>query len=83
MTKERFKEIQSNLHFSKDEEDFKVRWLIEYLNVRFLNCMEAKVEQSVDEHMLKYKGKRIIPQHIKNNPIKWHSKDRGNRFWLR
>lgn len=36
--------------------------------------MEAEVEQSVDEHIVKYKGKRIMQQHIKIKPIKWEFK---------
>ena len=81
MTRERFKEILSNLHFSnnddslpKDHPDydrsFKVRWLIDYLNERFLGAMESEADQSVDEHMVKFKGRSIMRQHIKNKPIK-------------
>ena len=32
--------------------------------------MEAEVVQSVDENMVKFKGKRIMQQHIKNKPFK-------------
>ena len=49
----------------------KVIWLIDYLNEHFLSSMEPEVEQSVDEHMIKYKGRSIMRQHIKNKPIKW------------
>ena len=31
--------------------------------------MESKVEESVDKRMVRYKGKRIMRQHIKNKPI--------------
>ena len=82
MARERFKEILGNLHFSNNEDvvprdhpahdrAFKVRWLIDYLNERFLSSMEPEVEQSVDEHMIRYKGRGIMRQHIKNKPIKW------------
>ena len=82
MTRERFKEIFGNLHFSNNEDvlprdqqahdrAFKVRWLIDYLNEHFLNSMEPEFEQIVDEHMIKYKGRSIMQQHIKNKPIKW------------
>ena len=40
--------------------------------------MEPEVEQSVDEHMIKYKNRRIMWQRIKNKPIKW-----GFRMWYR
>ena len=33
--------------------------------------MKVEVGQSVDEHIVQYKGKRIMRQHIKNKPIKW------------
>ena len=86
---ERIKEILGNLHFSNNEDvvprdhpahdrAFKVRWLIDYLNERFLSSMEPEVEQSVDEHMIKYKDRSIMRQHIKNKPIKW-----GFRMWYR
>ena len=89
MTSERIKEIVSNLHFPNNEDVvprdypvhdrvFKVRWLIEYLNEHFLSSVEPEVEQSVDEHMVKYKGRSIMWQHIKNKPIKW-----GFRLWYR
>ena len=89
MTRERFKEILGNLYFSNNEDAvprdhaahdraFKVRWLIDYLNERFLSSMEPEVEQSMDEHMIKYKGRSIMQQHIKNKPIKW-----GFRMWYR
>ena len=89
MTRERFKEILGNLHFSNNEDvvprdhpahdrAFKVRCLIDYLNERFLRSMKPEVEQSVDEHMIKYKGRSIMQQHIRNKPIKW-----GFRMWYR
>ena len=80
MTREKFKEILSNLNFSNNEEDlpgehpdhdraFKVRWLIDYLDEHFLLCMEAEAAESVDKHMVKYKDKSIMRQHMKNKPI--------------
>ena len=38
--------------------------------------MEPEVQQSVDEHMIKYKGRSIMRQHIKDKPIKW-----GFKMW--
>ena len=82
MERERFKEILGNHHFSNNDDviprdhqahdrAFKVRWPIDYLNERFLSSMEPKVEKNVDEHMIKYKCRSIMRQHIKNKPIKW------------
>ena len=38
---------------------FKLRWLIEYLNEGFLSSMKPKVEQSEEEHVIKYKGRSL------------------------
>ena len=82
MTREKFKEILGNLHFSNNEDvndgAFKMRWLIDYLNECFLSSMTPEVKQNVDEHMIKYKGRSIMGQHIRNIPIKW-----GFRMWYR
>ena len=89
MTRQRLKGILCNLHFSSNEDvvpwdhpandkAFKVRWLTDYLNERFLSSVEPEVEQSVDWHMIKYKGRSIMQQHIKNKPIKWDF-----RMWYR
>ena len=40
--------------------------------------MEPEVQQSVDEHMIKYKGRTIMWQHIEDKPIKW-----SFRMWYR
>ena len=55
---------------------FKVRCLIDYINDSFLSSMEPEVKQSVEDHIIKYKG--IIWQHIENKPIKW-----GFKMWYR
>ena len=89
MTREISKEILGSVHFSNNEDvvlrdhqvhdrAFKVRWLIDYHNECFLSSMEPEVEQSVDEHIIKYKGRSITRQHIKTKPIKW-----GFRMWNR
>ena len=33
--------------------------------------METEVEQSLDEHMIKYKSRSIVRNYIKNKSIKW------------
>ena len=40
--------------------------------------MGAEVEQSMNKHMVKYKGRSIMRQHIKNKLIKWDF-----RMWYR
>ena len=89
MTRERFKKILGNLHFSNNEDvvprdhpahdrAFKMRWLIDYFNELFLSLLEPEVEQSVGKHMIKYKGRSITREHIKSIPVKW-----GFIMWYR
>ena len=40
--------------------------------------LQPEAQQSIDEHMCKFKGKSIMRQHMKNKPIKW-----GFKFWFR
>ena len=85
-TRKRFKENLGNLHFSNNEDvitwdhpahdrAFNKRWMKDYLNEPFLRSMKPEVDESVDEHRIKYKSRRIMRQHIKNKPIKWG-------FWM-
>lgn len=40
--------------------------------------MNNSLRQSIDEHMIKFKGHNIMKQYIKNKPIKW-----GFKMWCR
>ena len=63
MTRDRFEEIWRNHHFS-DNNDIstegdkarKVRPIISHLNFCYQNGAENEAHQSIDEHMIKFKG---------------------------
>ena len=83
----RFEELQTYLHFNNNElmkptddpshdRAFKVRPVLDYLNSCFLNGMSATKNQSVDEHMVKFKGHNILKQYVKEKPVQW-----GFKLW--
>lgn len=89
MPRDRFREIRKNLHFAdnstelpRDNPDrdraFKIRPLISHFNESFAKSMENTECQSVDEHMVKFKGRNAMKQYMKNKPIKW-----GFKMWAR
>ena len=82
--RERFKEILQNLHFAdntksdKEDKGYKIRPVIDHLNELFRQVYSDEPEQSIDEHMTKFKGRSSIKQYIKSKPIKW-----GFKSWYR
>ena len=83
MTVGRFEFIRKLLHFNNDEKEncdraHKLRPVIDHFNSAFLKAVGPSKHQSIDEHMVKYKGHNIMKQYIKNKPIKW-----GFKMWLR
>ena len=70
-------EILQNLHFADNRKDdktdkaFKMRPVIDYLNSKFSEVLSNDSEQSIDEHMVKFKGRSGMKQYIKSKPIKW------------
>ena len=79
-----FYEILQNLHFADNRKDdktdkaFKMRPVIDHLNSKFSEVLSNDSEQSIDEHMVKFKGRSGMKQYIKSKPIKW-----GFKFWFR
>ncbi|XP_039958877.1 piggyBac transposable element-derived protein 3-like [Bactrocera tryoni] len=84
-----FEDIRRNLHFCNNEavrdttssnydRAYKVRPIIEHFNVSFQNALNNTVKQSIDEHMIKFKGHNVMKQYIKNKPVKW-----GFKLWCR
>ena len=77
-------EILQNLHFADNRKDdktdkvFKMRPVIDHLNLKFYEVLSNDSEQSIDEHMVKFKGRSGMKQYIKSKPIKW-----GFKFWFR
>ena len=84
MIQNRFCEILQNLHFAgntyydKTDRGFKIRQVVDHLNKKFGEVLSNNKEQSIDEHMVKFKGRSDMKQCIKSKPIKW-----GFKFWFR
>ena len=84
MIRNRFSEILQNLHFADNRKDdktdkaFKMRPVIDHLNWKVSEVLSKNSEQSIDEHMVKFKGGSGMKQYIKSKPIKW-----GFKFWFR
>ena len=85
MTRERFKEILQNIHLEKNrksnkesDKGCKIRPLIDHSNKVFSEAMSDDSEETIDEHMVKFKGRSSMKQYVKNKPIKW-----GFKFWFR
>ena len=90
MPRNRFYAIKKSLHFvdnlqqrpekSDPSYDYawKVRPLVEHFSAAFLLAMEPTQKQSIDEHMLKFKGNNRMKQYMPAKIIK-----RGFKFWCR
>ena len=84
MIQNRFCKILQNLHFADNRQDdktnkaIKMRPVIDHLNSKFFEVPSNDSEQSIDEHMVKFKGRSGMKQYIKSKPIKW-----GFKFWFR
>ena len=83
MFRNHFCEILQNRHFvdnrkeDKTDEAFKRRPVIDHLCSKFSEVQSNDSEQSIVEHMAKFKGRSEMKQHIKTRPIKW-----GFKFWF-
>ena len=56
----------------------KLRPFFDHLFKHFQDVFLPESYQSIDEHMFKFKGKSLMRQYMKNEPIKW-----GFKFWFR
>ena len=66
-------EIFQNQHFQdnrKDDKAFKMRPVIDHLNSKFSEVLSNEGGQSIDEHMVKFKGRSGMKQCIKSKRIK-------------
>ncbi|XP_039762449.1 piggyBac transposable element-derived protein 4-like [Pararge aegeria] len=89
MTCRRFKKITENLHLSDRARELqrtqvgydklgKIRQVMDILNKSFKdNCIESQT-QSIDESMIKFKGRSTMKQYMPKKPIK-----RGYKVWAR
>ena len=73
MLLKRLKKIRAYLHFNDNNQmvprddplhdrTFKVRPMVDHFNKCFLNGMSPYTQQSIDEHMVKFKGHNILKQ---------------------
>ena len=66
MIQNSFCEIFQNLHFADNRKDdktgktFKMRPMIDHLNLRFSEVLSNDSEQNTDEHIVKFKGRSKI-----------------------
>ena len=76
MIRNRFWEIPQNVHFAnktkvdKTDKAFKMRPVIDHLDLKSLKVLSNDSEQSIDEHMVKFKKRSGMKQYIKSQPIK-------------
>ena len=86
MIRNRFSEIIQNLRFADYRKDkkigkaFKMRPVIHQPGCKFFEVLSNDIEQSIDEHMVKLKGRSGMKQYIKSKPIKWGF---TIKFWFR
>ena len=84
MTRKRFRELRSSLHFNdnmsadKRDRSYKIRPLLNHFNKAFQRAMKPTEHQSIDERMCKFKGQNPMKQFMKDKPVK-----RGFKFWCR
>ena len=60
----------------KDDVD-NLMHVIDHLNLKFSEVLSNDKEQSIDQHMVKFKGRSGMKQYKKSKPIKW-----GFKFWF-
>ena len=83
MIRNRFREILQSLHFvdnrkdNKTDKAFTMGPVIDHINSEFFEVLSKDSEQSIDEHMVKFKGRSRMKQYMKSKPIKW-----GFKFWF-
>ncbi|CAG5046982.1 unnamed protein product [Parnassius apollo] len=89
MTSKRFKMILRNLHLNdntkmpqRGEPEFdklyKIRPLVDFMNTALQNAARNSSSQSIDECMVKFKGRSTLKQYMTNKPVK-----RGFKIWAR
>ena len=84
MPRDRFNLIWRYLHLNNNEAPrpacpdklVKVRHLIDYLNTNFMELYRSHGNSTVDETMVKFKGRLSFRQYLPAKPTKW-----GIKFW--
>ncbi|XP_051170470.1 piggyBac transposable element-derived protein 4-like [Leptopilina boulardi] len=89
MSVNRFGFLLTHLHLNDNSKEpkrghaaydklYKIRPLVEILSKTFQDCWQPSENQSVDESMVKFKGRSSMKQYLPNKPIK-----RGYKIWVR
>lgn len=89
MTCKRFKKILKNLHLNNNtnmpkrgeagfDKLYKIRPMISLMNTAFKNSANNTASQSIDECMIKFKGRSTLKQYMPKKPVK-----RGFKVWAR
>ena len=77
MIRNHFCEILQDLHFADNRLSQAFKIMIDHLNSKVSDVLSNDSEQSIDEHMVKFKGRSGMKQYIKSKPMKW-----GYKFWF-
>ena len=56
---------------SEHDRAFKVKLVLNYFNVSFINGMSGTAEKSTNENVIKFKGHNILKQNMKRRPVQW------------
>ena len=76
MIRNHFCEILQDLHFADNRLSQAFKIMIDHLNSKVSDVLSNDSEQSIDEHMVKLKGRSRM-KYIKSKPIKL-----GLKFWF-
>ena len=84
MSRDRFHQIWRYLHIQNNEEQpqtpdklWKLRWFLDYLDNKFGEVYVPYKNATVDESMIKFKGRLSFRQYLPAKPIKW-----GLKLWV-
>lgn len=86
-SRDRFRQINRSIHLSENDKApkknsekydrmFKIRTFINLINIRFKKNMSESPNYSIDESMIKFKGRSSSKQYMPLKPIK-----RGFKMW--
>lgn len=89
MARDRFSWLLANLHLNdnsvqpgrdspKYDKLYKVRPLLDILTDTYKNSLKPSKNQSIDESMIRFKGRSMLKQYMPNKPVK-----RGYKVWTR
>lgn len=82
MSRNRFDQIWRYLHLSDNAGDdgsdklYKLRWFMNFLNDKFMTVYVPEGHFTLDESMIKFKGRLQFRQYMPAKPIKW-----GVKVW--